>query len=83
MHVTYVGRLPNGKEFDRSENKPFTFRLGRGEVIKGWDVALEGMRVGGKRRIIVPPHMGYGKQANGPIPANATLHFDVELKGVA
>lgn len=56
--MRYIGKLPNNKEFDRSGNKPFSFRLGTGQVIKGWDVGLEGMKVGGKRKIVVPPNMG-------------------------
>jgi len=80
-HVMYVGRLANNKEFDRSV-KPFSFHLGRGEVIKGWDQGVAGMKVGGKRKIIVPSTLGYGKRATGPIPANSELHFEVELKSV-
>lgn len=58
VHVRYVGRLSNNKEFDRSAGKPFSFKLGAGEVIKGWDLGLEGMKVGGKRKISVPPQLG-------------------------
>lgn len=58
VHVRYIGRLPNNKEFDRSTGKPFSFRLGAGEVIKGWEQGLEGMKVGGKRKIVVPPSLG-------------------------
>jgi len=82
VRVAYVGRLlPTNKEFDRS-NK-FAFKLGKGDVIKGWDVGFEGMRVGGKRKLIIPPSMGYGFQRSGPIPPNSTLQFEVELKGVS
>jgi len=81
-HVMYVGRLSNNKEFDRSV-KPFSFKVGRGEVIKGWDQGIAGMKVGGKRKIIVPPNLGYGKRSIGPIPANSELHFEVELKAVS
>jgi FK506-binding nuclear protein len=63
--------------------KPFKFQLGKGDVIKGWDVGFENMKVGGKRTIIVPPNMGYGSKRMGPdLPANSTLVFDVELKSV-
>jgi len=58
LHVRYIGKLPNNKEFDRSSNKPFSFRLGAGSVIKGWDLGFEGMKVGGKRKIVVPPQLG-------------------------
>lgn len=78
--VKYFGTLQNGKKFDSNNN--FVFRLGTGEVIKGWDLGFKGMKVGGKRRLKIPPSLGYGKQKTGPIPANSTLFFDVELKGV-
>uniref|UniRef100_A0A7S0WTS9 FK506-binding protein n=1 Tax=Chlamydomonas leiostraca TaxID=1034604 RepID=A0A7S0WTS9_9CHLO len=83
--VRYTGRLKNnGKVFDSTKGKAtFTFRLGVGEVIKGWDQGVEGMRVGDKRRIVVPPAMGYGSSGvRGAIPPNATLEFDVELVDV-
>lgn len=81
--VKYVGKLKNGKVFDQTAgNKTFAFRLGVGEVIKGWDRGVEGMRVGDKRRLIVPPLMGYGATRTGPIPPNSELHFDVELVDV-
>jgi FK506-binding nuclear protein len=75
----------NGKQFDScTSGKPFKFRLGGGEVIRGWDIGFENMRVGGKRQIIVPPNMGYGnKRMGNDIPANSTLVFDVELKAVS
>ncbi len=85
VHVYYTGRLKtNGKQFDACvSGKPFKFRLGGGEVIKGWDVGFENMKVGGKRQIICPPNMAYGSQRVGPdIPPNSTLVFDVELKAV-
>ncbi|RWS26062.1 46 kDa FK506-binding nuclear protein-like protein [Leptotrombidium deliense] len=83
LHVHYVGKLAqNNKEFDRSGNKPFAFRFGGGEVIKGWEVGLAGMKVGGKRIITVPPSMGYGNRKVGAIPANSTLNFEVELKAI-
>ena len=81
--VHYTGYLENGKVFDSSLNKgrePFSFTLGMGSVIKGWDEGLKGMKVGGKRKLIIPPDMGYGKNGAGNvIPPNATLIFDVEL----
>ncbi len=82
--VHYAGRLESGKEFDRSaENKPFRFTLGEGRVIAGWEQGLRGMRVGGERRLVIPPELAYGEQgAGGVIPPNATLTFDVKLIAV-
>ena len=79
--VNYVGTLDNGQKFDSSYDRkePYTFQLGAGVVIKGWDLGVAGMKVGGKRILTIPPELGYGSNANGPIPANATLHFTVEL----
>jgi len=82
VSMYYDGRLKsNGKCFDKNlSGPPFKFRLGRGEVIKGWDVGVQGMKIGGKRRITVPAQMGYGKQGAPPaIPANAALEFDVTM----
>jgi len=86
LSVYYSGRLKsNNKQFDASTSGPgFKFRLGKGEVIKGWDVGVDGMKVGGKRRIIIPSHMAYGKKGAPPdIPPNATLVFEIELKNVS
>lgn len=83
--VHYTGRLLTGKKFDSSVDRgtPFKFPLGAGRVIKGWDQGVAGMKVGGKRQLVIPPHMAYGDQAMGDIiPANATLVFDVELLNV-
>ncbi|MDB5237453.1 MAG: peptidyl-prolyl isomerase, FKBP-type peptidyl-prolyl cis-trans isomerase FkpA [Parcubacteria group bacterium] len=84
--VNYVGMLPDGTVFDASANHGttgFSFPLGAGQVIKGWDQGVVGMKVGGKRRLIIPANLAYGNQAvGGVIPANATLVFDIELLGV-
>lgn len=79
--VNYVGRLANGKQFDSSYDRkePFSFTLGNGEVIKGWDQGVAGMKIGGKRRLTIPPELGYGDKAQGSIPANSTLIFEIEL----
>ncbi len=79
--VHYVGKLTNGNKFDssRDRNRPFEFNLGAGEVVKGWDKGIKGMRVGGKRKLIIPPELGYGSKTVGSIPANSTLIFEVEL----
>jgi FKBP-type peptidyl-prolyl cis-trans isomerase len=86
VRVHYTGWLTNGKKFDSSidAGKPFDFTIGNGEVIKGWEEGVTGMKVGGKRQLRIPPALGYGAEGTpgGPIPPNATLIFDVQLLGV-
>lgn len=86
--MNYTGRLTNGTVFDSNVDpkfrhvEPFKFTLGAGQVIKGWDEGLVGMKVGDKKTLTIPPEKGYGSQAVGSIPANSTLIFDVELVGI-
>jgi FK506-binding nuclear protein len=84
VKVHYIGRLKsNGKTFDASTTKPFAFKLGRGEVIRGWDIGCEGMKVGGKRKLTIPPEKAYGKSGAPPtIPGNATLVFEVSMLSI-
>lgn len=86
VKVHYTGWLTTGKKFDSSvdAHQPFDFTIGKGEVIKGWDEGVTGMKVGGKRQLRIPPELAYGAEGHPPeIPQNATLVFDVQLLGVS
>jgi len=85
VSVHYTGTLENGDKFDSSKdrNQPFDFKLGQGRVIQGWDQGVPGMKVGGKRKLIIPPSLGYGARGAGPkIPPNSVLVFEVELLAI-
>ena len=81
LTVHYIGKFDDGQVFDNSydRNQPYTFRLGAGSVIQGWDQGMVGMRVGGLRRLTIPPALAYGAQGRPGIPGTSTLHFDIEL----
>lgn len=84
VSVQYTGWLPDGRKFDSTGEggTPFAFSLGAGEVIRGWDEGVLGMSVGGVRRLVIPPSLGYGEQGSGPIPPNSTLVFEVKVVGI-
>lgn len=84
LTVNYVGTLTDGTKFDSSidRDEPFIFTLGAGQVIQGWDEGMVGMKVGEKRKLTIPAELGYGNRAIGPIPANSTLIFEVDLLSI-
>ncbi|CAN3353788.1 peptidyl-prolyl cis-trans isomerase Fpr2p [Diutina catenulata] len=85
VSVHYAGRLEDGTQFDASYDRgqPISFVLGEGRVIQGWEQGIQGMCVGEKRKLTIPPHLGYGSAGVGPIPANSVLIFDTELVDIA
>lgn len=82
--INYVGTLTDGTKFDSSydHGQPFSTQIGTGQVIKGWDLGVIGMKVGGKRKLTIPPQLGYGSQGTDGIPPNSTLIFELELVGI-
>jgi FKBP-type peptidyl-prolyl cis-trans isomerase len=85
VEVHYVGWLQDGTRFDssRDQDRPLTFRLGAGDALKGWDEGLAGMKVGGRRKLVIPPDLGFGKQGVGSVvPPNSILYYEFELLGV-
>ncbi|KAI0848897.1 hypothetical protein F5Y00DRAFT_236970 [Daldinia vernicosa] len=83
VEVRYIGKLLDGKVFDANKKgKPFSFSVGKGEVIKGWDIGIQGMAIGGERRLTIPAHLAYGSKAQPGIPGNSTLVFDIKLMNI-
>ncbi len=82
VQVQFVGMLANGRIFSATNRKPFGFEVGANRVIPGWEDGVLGMRVGGRRQLVVPPHLGYGAEGDGAIPPDAVLVFDVTVVGV-